>query len=536
MTTTDYYNDFRQEIRSSLVTDNSEWGSFDPLVLSISLADRIEMGVALDAARTNEHLFGFGTYLHENMHWYQCVGTTYGVGRLLTSMAQSFGTFNRMRRAKLAKADIAKPLYRLLAETEPHKGASRQLFNQAVNNWMDIEFTNAYFEQPSKYFERIRQDRFFRSLRHGSLVYIYEFIKLLADCCTSAGQYHEDSGQIILAELESSEHANQVVPPIGAAEIMEAAARISEIQYLQRASGRIYTWDKYKRMGLLEQKYIHAFNFFLKATLLDVGDDPCSSVTSLFLLVCDAALNPTVGYPRVIENPREFYRNWHPGVRFSVICSILRMLQKRISFRSLSVDRDFADLCRDLCSVAGFDDPLKVAEECVCLARSIGAEENLARLDSYSSNWPNLPAGYIIAKHLVAMKVRLQQPFFLSIPAQYTKGDFEHQQAIHDTMESLAPPFLRRNRGALQPIIPRESSISARTTEEFFSTLMKWLVLFNMGRQLVSRNGSFVYTLPWIDSARSTADVRKFVDDDFERLSGYCADEIKLWQGKPNSC
>jgi hypothetical protein len=526
---TDYYSDFREDLRSSLLGELGEWGSFDPLILSVTLAERIELGVPLGAEVTKERLFGWGTYLHENMHWYQCIGTTYGVMRLLSSMAQTFVLFRSSRLT--SREAIAKPLYKFLTDCPPSNQRVHRLLNMAVNTWMDLEFTNAYFESPVLHAERIAKDPFFVGIDHGALMYLQESVGLLTGCFPQSGRANSFIKGLRLRVADGLENADAqkvVVPPVGASEIMESAARISEVQYLQHASGGRYSWTKYQRMGYLDSRYLSAFNLFLQATRLSVGDDPCSPVVNLFLLVCDIALNPTLGYPDVLNDTERFTKNWHPGFRFLKLCSYLRTVRNAKKWDSLSIAEDFEEFTNEVCSAVGFDGPVCVANKCIELLGSFGVETIVQQVTRYETRLPNLPVRYVIGKHAMAMKERTKLPFFPSMPASFVEGDLEYQESIDRVMASLDPPFVRRKNRGIEPVLPRYAEYDEGVLRTFQSSFTKWLLILSLGRQLAARRGPFVYALPWVDSSKTADELSSVVAEDFGAASGYSPVEINI--------
>ncbi len=526
---TDYYNTYRESLRSSLLCKNGDWGSFDPLILSVTLTEKIQLGLSLDDDVTKERLFGWGTYLHENMHWYQCIGTTYGLFRLLSSMAQTHNIFQYSRR--INDAILEKPLYQIVVNHPPDNSEFRRNLNIAVNTWMDIEFTNAFFESPDRHVDRIAHDHFFGGLDHGSLIYLGESLGLLVSCFPNSEQaerFHQDSRIIIDHGLENAKNHDIFVPPVGASDIMESAARISEIQYLQHSSGRKYSWSIYKRMGYLESKYLKAFNTFLQITRLNIGNDPCSSAVNLFLITCDIALNPSHGYPNVLSSWKDFIKEWHPGFRFFCICSYLANRKKLINEVAINTESEYKEMINEICNAIGYETPECVAAKCDKMLTKCGAEILVNQVDTYESDMPNFPVQYVVGKHVKAMRVRQRKPLFLAMPANYVEGDRDHQEAIDRLMEILTPPFVRRDYTGIEPVLPRYTNIDDKNLKSFHSTFSKWLIMLSLGRQLAAKKGPFKFAHPWTDSTKSEGELRSFVEDDFLKASGHALSNIKV--------
>ena len=75
---------------------------------------------------------------------------------------------------------------------------------------------------------------------------------------------------------------------------------------------------------MLDGVYIRAFEHFLKQTESDWPERVDYPLVSLFLLVCDLAINPGSGFPvTVAPNFATFIDDVNPGTRFTIFCSFI---------------------------------------------------------------------------------------------------------------------------------------------------------------------------------------------------------------------
>jgi hypothetical protein len=525
---TDYYNEYRKSLQSSNLCESGELGSFDPLILSITLPEKIELGLTNDDKPTPTRILNFGTYLHENMHWYQCIGTTYGLFRLLSSMAQTLCVFRYCRQIKDTR--LEKPLYQFLVNSPPDGSNLGLQLNFAVNTWMDIEFANAFFEAPNLHVERIANDQFFGGLNHGALTYFGESFGLLSSCFPKSiknTSFYQDSRKCIELGFKNANNLEISVPPLGASDIMESAAHISEIQYIQYSSSKSYSWISFKRLGYLDTKYLKAFNIFLNVTRLNI-DDPCSPVVNLFLLICDIALNPSHGYPDVFSSWEDYVEKWHPGFRFFKICNYLANITNLTKWISSRNEGDNEDISNEICEAIGFETPISVAVKCQKILRSFGDETLEKEVDAYESSSPNFPARYLVGKHIKAMQVRQERPYFFAMPANDVRGDRDHRETITKLIESISPPFIRRKYSGIEMVIPKYNHVDENVLMRFHSTFARWLILLSLGRQLTVKRGPFKYAHKWTDSSKSDEDMKSFVENNFEKMSGHDLKHIRV--------
>jgi hypothetical protein len=110
--------------------------------------------------------------------------------------------------------------------------------------------------------------------------------------------------------------------PLGLREIVEGQARVCEIQF-RTFTQRAMTWKEVTQAGWLRSVYGKAFSLYLQWTGLHEPESPRSSHVDLFLLLCDIAINPSVGYAETLLADTKFVADFHPGLRFMRLCKAI---------------------------------------------------------------------------------------------------------------------------------------------------------------------------------------------------------------------
>lgn len=274
-----------------------------------------------------ERAQAFSTFLHETIHWWQHVGSTYGLMLSLTYPAQAHANYAHLREL-LQRGGFQKSV-RELNLTLPGPStidSLRGLVNRIVNNHFDFGAFRALTHDVNSA-KAIVQSPLFESVGHShEIAYGNNLLVLAAtaDPDFKVLQHPREWEEPFRALNEEKVTGFYFGSPvelwgIGAREIFEGQACFAQMQYLAFASGGDLQLDDFKALGMLHGVYETAFDRFLSVTQLERPSAVIHPTVGLFLVICDMAINPGSGFPhRIWPHYRSFIADTDPGARFMI--------------------------------------------------------------------------------------------------------------------------------------------------------------------------------------------------------------------------
>ncbi len=366
----------------------------------------------------------FSTFLHETIHWWQHIGSTYGLMLSLSYPTQAHANYNGLK--ELAQRAGFKKSVRQLIDHLPGpngSGTLRGLANTIVNNHFDFEaFRNLTFSQAAA---RATVDSpFFESVGHsGQVTYANNILVLAAtvDQGFHTFQHPREWEQAFRALREAKEpgfyYGSRVeLWPIGALEIFEGQACFCQLQYLTFASGGRLNWDDYRALGMLHGVYQKAFEVFLQQSGLPWPPAVDHPTVALFLLICDMAINSGAGFPHPLKvHFPSFITDIDPGARFTMLSAIVRLKCPATAAAIKEYSRaEYASVSVELAAALLIDAPLTIARTCEQWTRSQGPFEALMReKETFDYDPANLPVRVLFSHFLGFMQDKLLRPEFL---------------------------------------------------------------------------------------------------------------------------
>ncbi len=320
--------------------------------------------IGLDGAQA------MSTYLHETIHWWQHIGSTYGFMLSLNYPMQAHCTHFDLK--KLVDEDGFKKSVLRQAIDLSRRGPSgfgtvAGRANTIVNNHYDLLAFRAFTLGPDAAKE-VTQKQHFESVGHAFHMTYAHTVNMLAttvdkdfEIIPHPKEWADGFRALREEKVEGHYYGSPVeLWPIGAYEIFEGQARFSQIQYLSHACGHRLDWDTYRDLGMLNGVYIEAFELFLRLTEAEWPSRVDDPLVGLFLLVCDLAINPGSGFPLpVTPNFRSFIDDVNPGARFWTFSRLiaLRHPAMRQAVRTHSRS-EYESVTSDLCATAKEPSPL----------------------------------------------------------------------------------------------------------------------------------------------------------------------------------
>jgi hypothetical protein len=324
--------------------------------------------IGLDGAQA------FSTYLHETIHWWQHIGSTYGLMSSLSYPARAHSSYNQIKRL-VSLGELRKPVSQLVKKaTGPSTPETvKGLANIIVNNHFDLSAFSK-FSYNQEFAKNIASDRLFESLGHVlHMTYAHNIgamsaavdrdFAALPDPRTWEQPFHKLKDD----KVEGFYYGSRVTLwPVGAREIMEGQACFSQMQYLHFASGGQFEWDTFRHLGILHGIYEAAFKEFLERTELQWPNSINHPTVALFLLICDMAINPGLGFP---FDPFPYFptliHNTIPGIRFTSMARLIRLEQPQLLGAITSYSRDeYQSVSKRISALMVNPSPMQIAAKC----------------------------------------------------------------------------------------------------------------------------------------------------------------------------
>jgi hypothetical protein len=315
----------------------------------------------------------FSTLLHETVHWWQHIGSTYGLMVSLSYPAQAHANYLHLKEL-LSKVGFKKPV-RELAATLPgpsEPGTVAGLANTIVNNHFDFSaFRSLTYDQTAA--KAVVNDPYFESVGHAyQMTYANNVLVLAA---TADPDYHviqhprgwEAPFQELRESKERGFYYGSPVElwPLGAREVFEGQACFIQLQYLACASGGNLSWDDFRVLGMLHGVYVKAFEQFLEAAGLDWPPTVDHPTVALFLLICDMAINPGSGFPHPLKHFATFITDIDPGARFAMLATIVRLNHPEVAGTIRNYSRaEYEEVSEKLAKALRIESPISITATC----------------------------------------------------------------------------------------------------------------------------------------------------------------------------
>lgn len=488
------------------------------------------------AQRSFEDVEAMSVYLHETIHWWQHVGSTYGVMLSTTYPAEAHANHQRLKNLS-AMVGPKKPVRQLTMQLDGPSTPETALglANIIVNNQFDFDaFRRLTFSQHAR--EAVVQDPLFESVGHTFGVTYGNVVHLLASIADPTYEVLPDPKLLARAVAELGQlkvrgyyfKSPVLVFPIGAREIMEGQARLAQIQYLHFASGKRLSWDALREIGMLSGMYGLAFDFFLTHAGLSWPSEIDDPIVALFLLICDMAINPGAGFPLPVQFPEAFISDADPGARFAHLAAGVRMFCPEVAtaIKAYSFD-EYEVVSEKLAQALKLDSPLAIAR---AVAEWPAKSEGFAALrrewTTFAFEDGDLPIRVILAHFQAFMADKAQRPEFFCWPGAWMAGERVSPE-IETLFDRHGALFVDKpgNTGVFPRVLAgRDQAIVHATFEKFFGSV----VVYDLTRQWIASLGPFRYSLNWLVERASEDDMKTFASANFASVYGFTPETIEI--------
>tara|TARA_R110001599_G_scaffold182328_1_gene375303 strand:+ start:11440 stop:13077 length:1638 start_codon:yes stop_codon:yes gene_type:complete len=468
----------------------------------------------------------FSTYLHETIHWWQHIGSTYGLLLSMTYPAQAHANYDHLK-SLTASVGFKKPI-RKLAEALPSGGYGTPsgTANIIINNHFDMESFRALTVSPLSANE-ILQSPLFENLGHSYEIALGNCVLLLASVADPEfsvmrhPKNWEGPFRKLREEKEEGYYYGSPVSlyPIGAYEIFEGQARMAQLQYLHFATGGLLGMEAANEGGMLDGVYGIAFSAFLQLTELVRPSSIDHPTIALFLLICDVAINPGSGFPFPLVHFPSFVRDIEPGARFVWLCRLARLKCPEVFGSITNYSREeYDEVSRKLCDAMVEHSPLDIAREFSRWSETPQFKPLMAEHEAFQFSKGNSAVRVLFSHFLSFMRDKHLRPEFFCWPGAWMGGKrlstdamtlFDRHGALFVDKEDDDGVYPRLLAG-------RSEKDVQETFDDFYSTN----VIYGLTRQWITQPGPFTYDYRWLTQKGSDQEIQDFAERSFEGVYG----------------
>jgi hypothetical protein len=493
------------------------------------------IGIASSRDVSFDVVQAFSTYLHETVHWWQHMGSTYGLMTSLCFPSQTHANYVQIKRL-IAEKQLKKPIRKLTKQLPgpSHPDTLEGVSNIIVNNHFDLgAFRRLSYDLESA--KALIADPLFDSIGHAievtygnNLLTMSGVVDLNFRVLPDPRQWEEPFQKLREANVEGFYYGGPVVLwPIGAREIMEGQACFSQIQYLHFASGRKLNWNDFRTRGMLHGVYVKAFEEFLLRAELGWPPTIDHPAVALFLLICDMAINPGSGFPfSPAPHYRSFITDTVPGIRFTSLSTMVRLRCPSVAGAITDYTRaEYEDVTEQLASLLLDRSPLEIAETCSRWASGFMAPL-MAEYSICDFGPMNTVARVLLSHFLAFMEDKYTTPEYFCWPGAWMAGE--------RVSEKLAELFDRHSalfvdKADNDGIFPRlRSNCDEVLVQKMFETFYSANIVYSLTEQLISKEGAFSYDYDWLKPSASRAKSKEFANSHFQQIYGIHPDAIPL--------
>ncbi|WP_162996563.1 hypothetical protein [Mucilaginibacter celer] len=529
-------NGFYENLHSSFINGTNARGVYSPMQFTLRLRNDVQNeinsitpGFYSPNELSENQTQAFSTYLHETIHWWQHVGSNYGLISSLKYPAQSHINHSYL---KSILTDIG-PI-KSIAKYDIQNPNSNLNINKTLNYWHDIDFANKIAFAPNN-LKTITNNPYFESWGHSYQIMwgssIWTLISTVDNNFSflpNIREWEAEFEKLRKQKIKGFYHGSpNTIAPIGTKSIFEGQARFSQIQYLAR--GKNYTVADFEKLNMLEGIYVECFDLFLKILGEKRPLNAVHPLIGLFLLVCDLSINPTNGFPFEIRNYESFIISNDPGYRFILLCQQIRDHYSvlKIAIKDYSKE-EYITISNILASSIETRSPHESAGFiCRWLTSEQTIQDLLKEEETYRFKSENLPIRLFFSKFLRFQEDKYKYPHIFCWPGiNLTETGRNELQLAFDLFEKHKALFIDGIDGDIY-----HSAMKGYTDEQVDSTLngfFAWNSVYDLTRQWIVEPGPFNFKYEWLSSKYSADEMQNWASTNFEISFGIRPENFKI--------
>ena len=520
---------------NSILNGTTVKGSYSTTQFVVRFRDDIR--TALRSRESDfETIQANSTSIHENIHWWQHIGSNFG---FLFSLAYpAFAHTSKQNLDNIISQGLTyKSILKFDKEYYQKNGKSDiEDINIILNNYHDLEYAKE-FALDNKNIKKIKEDRrFFLNIGHCYHVLWDSTINIIAS--TIDPKYHflpNPNNWIENFELLTEKKipgfvvdAPSVISYIGIKAIYEGQAMFNQMQYLTVALNKDLTYSNFEDVGMLHGVYIEAFELFLNITGLRKPINLLDPIVGLFLLVCDLSINPNNGFPLEIYDFEKFIIKNDPGIRFTLITAfIAKNIEKYIGKLNSYSKEEYIYLSKELSEGINCSCPYESINIVLEWSKSKEVEQVLHEEIEMKFSNENFPIRLMFSKYYRFQEDKFKYPnvlcwFGYHATSQNPNLDFKIVDSLYKKHHAL---FIDDYDGEIKPTI-----FENRTEENIKNTFNKFYefnILYDLILKWIYEEGEFKFDYKWLANERSASFI-PFVKEGFKKQFGISLDDISV--------
>jgi len=509
--------------QESMKYDSSIKGCYNTTEFVIRLSDDIRNQLDEKIKISPEKFQAFSTYLHENIHWWQHVGSNFGFLLSIsfpTFATTSFGHLRNLLDKKISYKSLLEYERRYFAEHGINENTD---LNIIINNYYDIEYARQFCLDNKNISKIIRDKRFFLSIGHCYMILWSSNISILSKTIGD----HKILPNVDIWFPKFTELNNKQVKgfypdssyptyTLGIRAIYEGQAVFNQVLYLSNVfKENNIIFKDFVDNGLLHGIYLEAFNTYLKIIEEEQPFFIDQSLIGLFLLICDIAINPTNGFPIDIYDYENFIIKNDPGIRFINICyEVLKNKEYALKKCKELTKETYIELSSLINNSIRCKCSYKIIEDILKWGKSESIK-NLLReetIHKYENN--HLPLRLFLAKFIRFQEDKYENPHFFCWIGYHIPNANSHK--VMELFVKHKALFMEDEDGGIKPTIQKayDKEDSLNTFDMFYTHI----ILYELILKWISEDGPFKLNYKWLFGQRNDeniSNIKKFFKNHF---------------------
>lgn len=519
------------EEQDTLNYNSSYKGCYNTMQFVIRLREDIRYQLSEQIEVTPEKYQAFSTYLHENIHWWQHIGSNFGF--LLSTSYPANATVSVTELKQLLKKDITyKSLLKYDKEYYEKNGkCDIPELNILTNNFYDLEYAKLFSLDNKNIIEIIKDKRFFLNIGYSYMILWTNSIFIFSETLDKKYDFLPKIDKWVpkFKKLEQDKvsgfhtESDYGVSPLGIKAIYEGQAIFNQIIYLKNIfSDNKIIFKDFVDNGMLYGIYIEAFDIFLK--ILDEErpfflDD---SLIGLFLLVCDISINPNNGFPLDIYDYENFIVKNDPGHRFILLTNTIKDKKGYYLTKCNDLSKQtYIELSKILNKKIGCKCSYSSIKEVLNWRKNESIIKLLEEETNYLYEDTNMPFRLFFSKYLRFQEDKYENPHYLCWIGHHISNPKSNE--VMELFEKHKALFIDSKDGEIKPII--QKNIDKESLYKTFNKFYQHTILYELILKWISEDGEFKLDYKWLLNQRNDENTQN-IKDLFKSQFGIEMDEI----------
>lgn len=501
-----------------------------------NILSRVASGENTDDLIEGEISQAISTLFHENLHWWQYIGSTSGLIMSLSLPAQISSSLTYFKQY-LNLSGNKKPIT-IYSDNNPRDNITDDpefmAINYILNNFHDVLYYKYRVKRPS-YIKKAYKEKYFESIGHAFHISYSTSVSLLATTfdkgfsfLPNPDTWVESFKELTEREVEDFYYGSKIyLPPIGTEDLFEGQARFNQILFLHLKSKKTLDWFQFEQAGMLHGVYYSAFELFLKILNEQRPASVGSPLVALYLLLIDIAINPAEGFPFTIEYYEDFVKDTDPGIRFMNLCNAVKDNFPEFKDNIKEYSREeYWTISNSLCEYLHIHSPYECLSE---LADWCGKQESIIELlkqnKAFIYNSENLVVRLIFGRFLSFQQDKINNPEFFCWPGIYLNE--ERKSTITDELYLKHQAIFKENinMDIAPSMLPGIDEKTLKDTAGFF---YGGVTVYELCQQWILEPGEFKYNLQWLSNTYSREDMEDWLKTNFIDVFGVSPDDFDI--------